>query len=123
MVLYIGVFFTRKDGLSATLEPKTVLLCKIDPNSNLKLQTLLRFHLPSLQSQKFWQDMLAGQAKNPFALVQFTEGWGSSKKNQNKIKFYKDWESLTQDRSARAVNFYWIITFLKIDVEYKSIGT
>ena len=34
--------------------------------------------LPSLQSQKFWQDTLAGQAKNPLAREQFTDGCGSS---------------------------------------------
>ena len=33
---------------------------------------------PSLQSQKFWQEILAGQAKKPLALEQLTEGWGSS---------------------------------------------
>jgi hypothetical protein len=34
--------------------------------------------LPCLQSQKFWQEMLAGQAKNPLARLQFTDGCGSS---------------------------------------------
>ena len=34
--------------------------------------------LPSLQSQKFWHEIFAGQAKKPLALVQFTDGWGSS---------------------------------------------
>jgi hypothetical protein len=34
--------------------------------------------LPCRQSQKCWQEMLAGQGKNPLARLQFTDGCGSS---------------------------------------------
>ena len=55
---------------------------------------------PSLQSQKFWQDTLAGQAKNPLAREQFTEGCGSSEtrivtKNLNNSKVGREQPKLS----------------------------
>ena len=54
--------------------------------------------LPSLQSQKFWQDTLAGQAKNPLAREQFTDGCGSS----------ETWIVIISTTTAQIIKLCWI---------------
>ena len=78
---------------------------------------------PSLQSQKFWQEILAGQAKKPLALEQLTEGWGSSEGKVRSGRVFCQNFLLTQQVSPGTVDFHRVVAFLLVDVEDKTVRT
>ena len=69
--------------------------------------------------------MLAGQAKKPLALEQFTEGWGSSegKVRSGQAGYFAENFLLTQQVSPGTVDFHRVVTFLLVDVEDETIRT